>query len=574
MRSRQGGGRPSADQPHSSRNPNQSGSSAGQLFTLSRGPHERPLQFRGAALAQVESSGLRAAVYQTDGGSYVVEFARHDDQSNGSGKVAVFDSLDDGLAWFRPGKLTTALYKQLGRWEPEVLDDAAAGDVQMLSADELSSLLEDPNETLSAEYKSWLDLEVPDDAATLAKAAIAMANHGGGVIILGMREQAEDGALRSMPRPGTIPRYNPDDVNVAVNRYAEPEFHCDLAFRKHRESNVEHAFVLVPGQPVPVMSGRERKGVICARKFYIRKPGPRSEEPFSGEEWRSLIDRCVNARREELLGSIRTILKGSAGSVARIRTSEDLTHFSRKAIDRWARVTVNMPVDDPAVFSHGHYQVSIEIQDGKSLPSLATMRNAMLEASQVKHTGWGPFIQMPRPEYEPKIVDGAIEVWLGANVERLSARDPAHCDFWRADASGRMFIIRGYDEDGGHRDAEPGKWTDVTLPVWRVGEIILHAGRVAKAYGNDTSLLVRCLFTGLQGRALTSFEGRWSMFDTRRCSDSEVLLERVIPLSTVEDNLAEALHPLLVPLYERYSFFELPEQLVASELALMMKNRF
>jgi hypothetical protein len=64
------------------------------------------------------------------------------------------------------------------------------------------------------------------------------------------------------------------------------------------------------------------------------------------------------------------------------------------------------------------------------------------------------------------------------------------------------------------------------------------------------------------------------MFDTRRCSDSEVLLERTIPLSTVEDNLAEALHPLLAPLYERYSFFDLPEQLVASELARMKQNRF
>ena len=64
------------------------------------------------------------------------------------------------------------------------------------------------------------------------------------------------------------------------------------------------------------------------------------------------------------------------------------------------------------------------------------------------------------------------------------------------------------------------------------------------------------------------------MLDTRRCAESEVQLERVIPISTVQDNLAEALHPLLLPLYERYAFFELPEQLVASELARMMKNRF
>jgi hypothetical protein len=55
------------------------------------------------------------------------------------------------------------------------------------------------------------------------------------------------------------------------------------------------------------------------------------------------------------------------------------------------------------------------------------------------------------------------------------------------------------------------------------------------------------------------------MLDTCRRADSWVHLERVIPISTAQDNLAEALHPLLFPLYERYAFFELPEQLVASE---------
>jgi hypothetical protein len=140
----------------------------------------------------------------------------------------------------------------VGALGPEVVDDAAAGELQMLSTDELSNPLESPNETLAAEYKSWLDLDTPDDAATLAKAAIVMANHGGGLIILGMREQAEDCALWSLPRPEKMPRYNPDNVNEAANRYADPEFRCDLAFHRHPETKVEHALVMVPGQPASV----------------------------------------------------------------------------------------------------------------------------------------------------------------------------------------------------------------------------------------------------------------------------------------------------------------------------------
>jgi hypothetical protein len=50
---------------------------------------------------------------------------------------------------------------------------------------ELQILLEFPVEKLKVEYKSWLKLDENPGRATLAKAAIALANEGGGVIVLG-----------------------------------------------------------------------------------------------------------------------------------------------------------------------------------------------------------------------------------------------------------------------------------------------------------------------------------------------------------------------------------------------------
>ena len=155
---------------------------------------------------------------------------------------------------------------------------------------ELQILLEFPVEKLKVEYKSWLKFDENPGRATLAKAAIAMANEGGGVIVLGMREdKAEGGALRSQALPRDIARYSQDDINAAINRYADPKFHCELAFASHPGTNNEHAFVMVPGgMIVPVMSVRGCDGVIGAQKCYVRKPGPRSEEPFTSEEWRAV----------------------------------------------------------------------------------------------------------------------------------------------------------------------------------------------------------------------------------------------------------------------------------------------
>src|SRR5262245_34983206 len=181
---------------------------------------------------------------------------------------------------------------------------------------ELERLLVLPNESLGVEYKSWLTLAENPGRATLAKAAIALANHDGGIIVLGMRpNNDEGGTLGSQPRPEGLRRYSQDDINAAINRYADPSFHCELMFADHPEAQTEHAFVIVPsGIEVPVMSRRDCDGVIAARRCYMRKPGPRSEEPLTSEEWRSLLDRCVQARRESMLDAIRAIVQGRVGA--------------------------------------------------------------------------------------------------------------------------------------------------------------------------------------------------------------------------------------------------------------------
>lgn len=445
----------------------------------------------------------------------------------------------------------------------------------MASASALQNLLaEEPQETLSAEYKSWLDFGDSRGRATLAKAAIALANHGGGIIVLGMRGQESKGPLESVPRPANVGRYTQDDINSVINRFADPEFHCELSFAIHPVTKIEHAFVSVPSDiGVPVMSSRDCEGVIAARKCYIRKPGPRSEEPFDAQEWRALLDRCVRSGRESMLDSIRAIVQGRAGSVPQRAVGEGLTAFTEATRSRWADLVASLPADDPARFPHGHYELGFEILDAKPLPNLGELRRAMQQASAVKHTGWGPFVQLSRQEYEPRVVGGAIEAWLGLPAERVLGRNPAHSDFWRADASGRLVLIRGYDEDDAPR-REPGRWIDVTLPVWRVGEAILFVGRLAELFGEDLSFLVRCRYLGLRGRVLTSLEGRRMLFEDRRCADNEVTLERQITRMQARDNLVEVLHALLSPLYERFSFFELSEKLVSEEVDRLTHGRF
>ena len=200
----------------------------------------------------------------------------------------------------------------------------------MATTDELQRFIVEPREDLGVEYKNWLDLTANHDRATLAKAAIALANHGGGRIIIGFEESGQH--LSSMQHPAALQEITQDNVNAAIRRYAEPAFQCEVYFAQHPGTGVSHPIITVPGSlMVPVMTKRGCEGVFAQHRYYIRKPGPVSQEPLSAEEWRNLIHRCIRASREDMLESIRLHCHGASrnadsnerdyGTVARIQRS-------------------------------------------------------------------------------------------------------------------------------------------------------------------------------------------------------------------------------------------------------------
>src|ERR1700722_13929213 len=81
-------------------------------------------------------------------------------------------------------------YRTAGKNSPEDHTIAAAPSFHERNpvsdtARRLADLLVDPHETLDFEIKGWLDVSASEHQAKLAKGIIAMANHGGGYILIG-----------------------------------------------------------------------------------------------------------------------------------------------------------------------------------------------------------------------------------------------------------------------------------------------------------------------------------------------------------------------------------------------------
>ena len=438
---------------------------------------------------------------------------------------------------------------------------------------DLVPLIIEPREDLSVEYKDWLDLTTNEHRAVLAKAAIALVNHGGGFIVLGMAD--EPAGLVSRPRPMEIPEITQDAVNAAIRRYATPEFHGEVYAVPHPASGVFHPVISLPTTLTePAMSKRDCPGVIAQARCYIRKPGPRSEEPQTPDEWRVLLNRCLRAGRNDMLEAIRSIVSGRVEAQQLPPDArEALREFCDAARARWQELTVEEPENAPPRFPHGFYEMGFSLVGATPANGLADLQDRLRQARRIRLTGWTPFLEMTTPEWAPYPHENYVEAWVGRAAENRGPRTSHNSDFWRAAPAGNLYTIRGYQEDD-LEGRDPGRVLDVTLPVWRVGEGVLFAVRLAETFSGVESIAIRCRYVGLEGRSLSSITGRRAFFGDDVSRTDEVVLETQATPEQLTDNLPEVLHQFLTPLYERFAFFRLPIALVQEEIERMLNGRF
>jgi transcriptional regulator with XRE-family HTH domain len=323
--------------------------------------------------------------------------------------------------------------------------------------------------------------------------------------------------------------------------------------------------------------------------------------------WQKLIDETVERRKESgMTKREHTALAGvSAPTMAAFERGETTLslakafdilrvvglmdepvaagaqeRFLRESIERWESLVASLPTTNNARFPDGFYRADYCFGGELKTATTKEFEDMLREVSHTKYTGWPVFMFMTREETRPREVDGAIETWLPpSEIVPRSTDDPAHCDFWRGVPSGRMFLLRGYQEDG-QETFPPGTVFDVTLPIWRMGEILLHARNLAQHLAKDDpgdlTVKLRILYSGLRGRQLKSWANPFAgiFMEGRPSRSDEVLIETEVPVRNIEEDLAGVLVPLVSQLFERFDAESVSYDFVKNEVLRLTKGSF
>jgi hypothetical protein len=430
----------------------------------------------------------------------------------------------------------------------------------------LSDLVRSPKEELEVELKGWLDISSPEGKADLAQALLALANHGGGWVLLGF----DDDGTPLLPSSTNRLDYSQDLVNGIVKKFADPAFHCDV-YEVQRDQ-VAYPVVAVPGgHRVPIRakcSGPNEKHVR-QNTYYIRRPGPESAPVSTAREWDELISKCMLAARGELLERLQHILtpRGAASSED---LADSLRSWDAACLDRFHELlSAELPEEKPSRYANGFwtFSYSLELPEPTTLEALAEA----MRAAKGNETGWPVWLVGQSEHLRPYPYEGVIECWI------KTGSDAAHSDFWRASPEGRLFLLRGYQEDGGESEKfkyAPGQAFERKLPIWRLGECLLHVARMSKALGvPDTKAHVAAHWTGLKGRRMGEYFTGWREGpDTAPIRQDTVQAKLSVVASEIVERLPDLVGTLSRPLYEAFSLRGMSRDVVVAELDAMRKR--
>jgi hypothetical protein len=186
-------------------------------------------------------------------------------------------------------------------------------------------------ESKSVDFKRSFDVDAPSDWCEIVKDLVAMANSGGGVVIIG----AEDnGSAAPAGSASGILALDPARITDKVAKYTSVQFdgfeitegirHGQAVGLVVVESALRPLVFDKPGT-YPV-EDRKQKTAFSAGTLYVRH-GAKSE-PATSEDVARIIERVLHSQRKEWMSGVRRVVNAPTGSTvavvpAGVRQSQD-----------------------------------------------------------------------------------------------------------------------------------------------------------------------------------------------------------------------------------------------------------
>lgn len=359
----------------------------------------------------------------------------------------------------------------------------------MLRESELEELLSRRTETKNLDCKASFDWEAAgnDAKCELVKDILAFLNtQDGGVIVIGIR----DDTLEPVGMPDEdFASFDTTKVNDFLHRYTDPQSSCEV--QKLIMRNLKFVVINVPEfSDIPVIckkaansSKAPSKTILKLSGLYLRTDKATSVLAPTSDEMRDLLNRAMLKRGDQLLSTIRTLLKGTPPAEA-----TDVKKYDREIAEARKYFKESLPKDSE---KYGYWEViSMPLKYSRErIPSITEVYKSLVE-SEVHLRGWN----FPHFDKDTKT--------NFSNGRQSHTAFMHHIEAHRAYQSG-LFVWRGlYWEHSADFKKHHEKALSFVNVIYTVTEFLLFFKRYYERISPDASIRFSIEMTDIKDRTL------------------------------------------------------------------------
>lgn len=248
--------------------------------------------------------------------------------------------------------------------------------------------------------------------------------------------------------------------------------------------------------------------------------------------------------------------------------------FVNESLISWSALVDSLPENVPARFPYGCFRFDYCFEGNLKNLTLDEFK-FVLDKITISYPWTFPFWITTSPEIFPQQHHNILECWLGKKQSGSPVKPADDSGYWRVSPEGRLFLLKGYQEDC-QKTLQAGSIFDAILPIWHMGEALLHGERLAPFLQQDKPLSInfRAVYSGLNGRVLHAWANPLNntLIEQRAAQSDEAILTAIIPVKNLSLNLTEHLYPLVSSLYERFGVKDLSKNFLETEVTRLLEK--
>ncbi len=270
--------------------------------------------------------------------------------------------------------------------------------------DRLIRALRQDHESRSVDYKAAMVWDTKAGKAAccgIVKDILAMANSGGGLIILGVDELRDKSFRRSGVPSSMLPSWETTRVNSFVQTYADPPI--NVLVRRFTDTDLTFIALDVPSFPnVPHICVSAYLGELLRFALYVRTANNESAPIGSSADFNVIIEQAVRNRGHMLLESMRSILVGANMTP----TISDDEHFAQQLHEGRERAQERYPADCSAFT--GFHEASWWPARFEAARFPLDALPSVVQKAHIDYVGW-PFLWYSPGHFDIVALQDAIE---------------------------------------------------------------------------------------------------------------------------------------------------------------------